>query len=261
LPPIDLAIAGHHHGRGVIEGLRRGRPAFLASVTSAAEAELALRGGADVIDCKDPAAGALGALDRATVREIVRAVSGRAPVSATIGDLPADPEAMLSAATAMAATGIDVVKIGLFGDRDPRPAIAALGGAEDARDRLVAVLMADRDPDFTLLPVLAEHGFRGTMLDTAGKSSGSLTDVLSIARLAEFVTAAHAAGLFAGLAGSLQAVDVAKLQHLGADILGFRGALCVSGRASGLDVTRISAIRGEIERARTAAPARERSVA
>jgi uncharacterized protein (UPF0264 family) len=230
-------------------------------VTNAAEAELALSGGADVIDCKDPAAGALGALDRAVVQEIVRSVGGRAPVSATIGDLPADPHVMRAAASAMAATGIDIVKVGFFGDRDPRPAIAALGCAEGARDRLVAVLMADRDPDFALLPVLAAHGFRGVMLDTAGKSSGSLTDVLSTARLAEFVTAAHTAGLFAGLAGSLQSGDVAKLQRISADILGFRGALCVFGRASGLDAARIAAVRGEIERVRTVPPARERSVA
>jgi uncharacterized protein (UPF0264 family) len=245
----------------MIEGLRRGRPAFLASVTSAAQAELALRGGANVIDCKDPATGALGALDRAAVQEIVRLVGGRAPVSATIGDLPADPDVMLAAAAAMAATGIDVVKVGFFGDRDPRPAIAALGREKHARAQLVAVLMADRDPDFALLPVLAAHGFRGAMLDTAGKSSGSLTDVLPTARLAEFVTAAHAAGLFAGLAGSLQSGDVAKLQRVGADILGFRGALCVSGRASGLDVARIATVRGEIARVQTASPARERSVA
>jgi uncharacterized protein (UPF0264 family) len=245
----------------MIEGLRRGRPAFLASVTSAAEAELALRGGADVIDCKDPATGALGALDRAVVQEIVGSIGGRAPVSATIGDVPADPDVMLAAAAAMAATGIDVVKVGFFGDRDPRPAIAALGREKHARARLVAVLMADRDPDFALLPVLAAHGFRGAMLDTAGKSSGSLTDVLSAARLAEFVAAAHAARLLAGLAGSLQSGDVAKLQRVKADILGFRGALCVSGRASGLDAARIAAVRGEIERVQTAASARERSVA
>ena len=49
---------------GMIEGLRRGRPAFLASVINADEADIALEGGADIIDCKDPASGALGALAR-----------------------------------------------------------------------------------------------------------------------------------------------------------------------------------------------------
>jgi uncharacterized protein (UPF0264 family) len=59
----------------------------------------------------------------------------------------------------------------------------------------------------------------------------------------------------------LQSGDVEKLQRVGADILGFRGALCVSGRTSELDAARIAAVRGEIERARTTGAARERSVA
>ena len=245
----------------MIEGLRQGRPAFLASVTSAAEAELALQGGADLIDCKDPASGALGALDHVAVREIVASVGGRAPVSATIGDLPADPAVLTAAASAMAETGIDIVKIGFFGDRDPRSAIEALGNERPARAHLVAVLMADRDPDFALLPLLAANGFAGAMLDTARKSSGSLTEVLSTARLAEFVSTAQAAGLSAGLAGSLKRGDVGKLAHLNADILGFRGALCAAGRTSALDAARVQAVRGEIERARTTSKARERSVA
>ena len=60
----------------MIYGLRQGRPAFLASVTNAAEAETALAGGADIIDCKDPSSGALGALDLAAVREIVTRIDG-----------------------------------------------------------------------------------------------------------------------------------------------------------------------------------------
>ncbi len=66
----------------------RGMTAMLASVRTLDEALLALAGGADIIDLKDPARGALGALDQATARNIVAAIGGRAPVSATIGDLP-----------------------------------------------------------------------------------------------------------------------------------------------------------------------------
>ena len=105
----------------MIEGLRRDRPAFLASVMTAAEAEMAFRGGAGIIDCKDPASGALGALDAEAVRNIVAVIAGRVPVSATIGDLPAEADAMVSAAAAMSATGVDIVKIGFFGDQDARP--------------------------------------------------------------------------------------------------------------------------------------------
>jgi len=183
------------------------------------------------------------------------------PVSATIGDLPADADAMVPAAAAMAATGVGIVKIGFFGDGDARPAIVALGREKRPSTQIVAVLMADRNPDISLLPVLADHGFAGAMLDTADKSAGRLTTVLSRDRLAEFVRAAKANGLSAGLAGSLQCGDIAGLARLGAEVLGFRGALCTSGRVSGLDPKNLAAVRHEFERARSASAAREKSVA
>jgi uncharacterized protein (UPF0264 family) len=245
----------------MIEGLRQGRPAFLASVVSAAEAALVLRGGADIIDCKDPASGALGALDAKAIHAVVDTIRGRLPVSATIGDLPAEADAMVAAMSATAATGVDIVKIGFFGDCDPRPAIAALGREKPRGKELVAVLMADRDPDFSLLAEFAAHGFAGAMLDTADKSAGSLTAVLSRERLREFVRNAQAAGLSAGLAGSLRVSDIAGLARLAPDVLGFRGALCTSGRTSALDSARLAAVRNVIESARSIPPLREKSVA
>ena len=137
----------------------------------------------------------------------------------------------------------------------------ALGQESRPPIQLVAVLMADRNPDFSLLPVLADNGFAGAMLDTADKSAGRLTTVLSSDRLTEFVRVAAANGLSAGLAGSLQRGDIAGLARLGADVLGFRGALCTSGRASGLDPKLLAAVRHEFERARSASAAREKSVA
>jgi uncharacterized protein (UPF0264 family) len=245
----------------MIEGLRRGRPAFLASVTNADEAGFALVGGADVIDCKDPSSGALGALDEAIVREIVARIAGRLPVSATVGDLPAEPATIVAAVSSMAATGVDVVKIGFFGDRDPRLAIEALGKEKHARARLVAVLMADKKPDYALVPILAANGFVGVMLDTADKSAGSLTSTLPAGGLSKFVQAARASNLICGLAGSLRMEDIAGLADLDPDVLGFRGALCAMGRVSKLDPTRVAAIRLEIDRAREAETAREKSVA
>ncbi len=245
----------------MIEGLRRGKPAFLASVTNADEAEIALGGGADIIDCKDPASGALGALSTQTVREIVERVRKHLPVSATVGDLPSDPDVLTEAVAAMAATGVGVVKIGFFGDSDPHAAISALGAAPSGSAQLVAVLMADRNPDFDLLPVLAEAGFVGVMLDTADKGAGRLTSVLSVDRLTGFVRTARDHDLFAGLAGSLRESDIAMLASLHPDMLGFRGALCSAGRVSGLEADRVAKVRRSIDEARFAEMARETSVA
>lgn len=223
------------------------QPLFLASVTSADEAELCLSGGADIIDAKDPRAGALGALAHDHVRAIVRRVGGRLPVSATIGDLPPDPRQLADAATVMAAAGVDIVKIGFFGDDDPQPAIVALGQVNLGSAKLVAVIMADRDPDFSLIPLFAANDFLGVMLDTADKSNGALTDALTPARIADFVSLVHGQGLIAGLAGSLRLEHVAPLAALQADILGFRGALCERDRTAALDVAKLRSVRAALD--------------
>lgn len=245
----------------MIEGLRRGKPAFLASVTNASEAEIALGGGADIIDCKDPAAGALGALPLATVRDIVIRVDGRASVSATVGDLPSDPEVMRAAAIAMAETGVDVVKVGFFGEEDPRAAISALGSACSRSTKLVAVLMADQAPDFAVLKALRDARFAGVMLDTADKAAGSLTTVLPLRQLGEFLRIARAHDLFAGLAGSLRERDIAVLTPLEPDMLGFRGALCTAGRKGAIEADCVIAVRRAMDNARFANVAPETSVA
>ncbi len=224
-------------------------PAFLASVTTAAEAALAIAGGADVIDAKNPAEGALGALPLATVRAILAEVSGTRLVSATIGDLPACATAMVPAAEAMAATGVDIVKVGFFGSDRSDAVIAALGRTDIGQAKLIAVLMADQPFDETIVERLAVAGFVGVMLDTADKAAGSLTNVRSVTELAAFLHMARGFGLVGGLAGSLRACDVTPLAALCPDVLGFRGALCANGRQSVLDAARVAAIRHAISAA------------
>lgn len=221
-------------------------PAFLASVTSADEAHVALSAGADIIDCKDPSAGALGALSTHLIRDIVARVGSKVCVSATIGDLPSDRSVMVRAAEKTAATGVHYVKAGFFGNDDPRAAISALGGARLGSAQLIAVLMADQSPDFEIVRDLAQNRFAGVMLDTADKSSGRLPDIMSQKKLHAFVALAKQYGLVAGLAGSLQRHHIAQLAALNPDVLGFRGALCRDGRASELDAARIANVRDEI---------------
>jgi (5-formylfuran-3-yl)methyl phosphate synthase len=219
---------------------------LLASVTGPAEAEQAICGGADLIDCKDPTQGALGALPLERIAAIVSAVAGRRPVSATIGDLPAAAALTLDRIHATAATGVDYVKVGLFSDRHLEiglPAIAALAPVARATGcAIVAVLFADRAPTLADLRPFATAGCAGVMLDTADKSGGRLLDHLGPARLAAFVAQARSLGLLCGLAGSLRLDDVPRLRPLGPDYLGFRGALCASGRRhAALDPIRLSA--------------------
>jgi uncharacterized protein (UPF0264 family) len=224
--------------------------ALLASVKHAAEARLAVAAGAGVIDAKDPAAGALGALPEATVRAIVAAVARRVPVSATAGDHP-DPAAATARAAieTLAGCGVDFVKLGLFPTPALKDRIAALAPCARAQ-ALVGVFFADRWADYAssggvpdLVARLADAGFTGAMLDTADKRAGSLRVRCTPVQLAAFVAAARAAGLRCGLAGALRMQDLAPLRQLAPDLLGFRTALCARGaRAGELDRRRVRAL-------------------
>lgn len=220
---------------------------MLASVASLTETRQALDLGADILDLKDPTQGALGAWPRALLAQAVHLVAGRVPVSATVGDLPMEPTLLLAAAHATAATGVDIVKLGFFAGAEPRAIARALAPAARDGIHLVAVLMADQRPDLELVPVLAEAGFLGVMLDTADKRGGGLRQHLSEPELASFVAAGRAQGLLSGLAGSLTLADVAPLGRLRPSYLGFRGALCGGQRTAGLDGKACLAVRRAVD--------------
>jgi dihydroneopterin aldolase len=219
---------------------------MLASVTGPAEAEVALEAGADIIDLKDPSAGALGALPGETVRNTVARIAARRQTSAVTGDLPMLPDTVRAAAEAMAECGVDYVKVGIFPSEHAREVIAALEETA-GRTNVVAVLFADLTPDFALIDACADAGFAGAMLDTARKGGGRLIEHLDLLSLERFIARCHARGLLAGLAGSLEAPDVPRLLPLAPDLLGFRSALCRAGdRKDELDPQAIAVIRGLI---------------
>lgn len=218
---------------------------MLASVTSADEARLALLAGVDIVDFKNPAAGALGALPLVVVRAGVAVAAGRL-TSATVGDLPAEPALIAQAVAAMAATGVTYVKVGLLPGPQQAACIEALQPLTAAGVRVIVVLFADQSPDWGLLAQIAAAGCAGVMLDTADKRRGRLGEHLTTAELAEFVAAARAQGLLAGLAGSLQLADIPVLLPLGADYLGFRGALCGGTRTDALNPTALAGVRAAL---------------
>ncbi len=123
-----------------------------------------------------------------------------------------------------------------------------------AKTRLIGLLFADQDADISLISHLATAGFKGVMLDTAMKDGSRLINHLDIPHLQQFVGLAHASGLIAGLAGSLEAPDIARLLPIGPDLLGFRGALTGGkGRATHIDAAHVRLIRDLIPRETNAA--------
>lgn len=205
---------------------------LLASVSSREEAITAIEGGVDIVDLKNPDEGALGALPLQTISDIVRLAGRRVPVSATVGDLPMQPESIVFAIEHTANQGVDIVKVGFFGAHGHDACIRAMRPLT-AGIRIMAVLFADQKPDLNVLPRMKEAGLYGVMLDTANKSDKNLVGHLPMEELSDFLNSAHALGLETGLAGSLKLSDIPSLAALQPGYLGFRGALCDKHKRSG----------------------------
>jgi (5-formylfuran-3-yl)methyl phosphate synthase len=218
---------------------------MLASVIGPEEAEIAARQGADIVDLKDVGAG-FGTVTPEVVRATVAAVGGRRPVSAVVGEPAADVERTAATASTLAAAGASYIKIGLLPDRRRDGLIRRL--APLARTaKLIGVMFADDRADSALIPVMAQSGFAGVMLDTVRKTGARLLDHMDITALALFVDAAHAHGLMAGLAGSLETPDIPRLLPLAPDVLGFRRALCLDHDRNGrIDPDAVAAVRALI---------------
>ncbi len=227
---------------------------MLASVSSLDEARIVFDAGADIIDLKNPSVGALGAVPLKTAREVVRYIDGRCTVSATTGDLPMQVMPMRKAIFDMSACGVDLIKVGLFA-RELSPDLPGLfAHCHGAGIKLILVLFADMAPDLgQVFACLGRSHLTGIMLDTARKDAGGLTGVVDGDYLESFLGLARQAGLVTGLAGSLKAVDIARLLPLAPDYLGFRGALCRSAcRTEQLDTSAVAQVRALIPRGRSA---------
>jgi (5-formylfuran-3-yl)methyl phosphate synthase len=218
---------------------------MLASVTGPEEAEVAVQQGADIVDLKDVGAG-FGTVAPEVVRAAVVAIARRRPVSAVVGDAATDVERIATLASSLAEAGAAFVKIGLSPEMLRGDFVRALAPLA-RRTKLIGVMFADSGADRALIPVMAQSGFAGVMLDTARKTGARLLDHLDITGLALFVDTAHAHGLMAGLAGSLETPDIPRLLPLAPDVLGFRRALCIDhDRNARIDPGAVAAVRALI---------------
>lgn len=200
---------------------------WLASVQSVAEAQTLLANLPDILDMKDPLQGALGALSVGEVSTIVDLVAGSCQTSATVGDLPMEAELIIEAIRNMASSGVDYVKVGLFPDRLLAECLMEMSQMIGQLNvPVIAVLFADKMPEKDVLPLLKSSGFSGVMVDTASKNGQHLLEHWDELRLSDFVETAREYDLLCGLAGALRFEDIAALQAIGADYLGFRSALC-----------------------------------
>ena len=228
---------------------------LLVSVRNAEEVGAALAGGADIIDAKEPARGALGPVDP----EVLEAIAARIPpgvsLSVALGDCTS-PDAVRNAVHDVRLRERETptyLKIGFAGvpSEERIASIVALAvqaaGAGHGGRCIVAVAYADHRAAGTpapaeMLRAAVAGGTGGLLVDTWSKDGRGLLHHLTIAHLADLAREARRAGLQFALAGSLDAVSVAQVAQV-ADIVGVRGAACRGGRSGTVDAEQVAKLR------------------
>ena len=227
---------------------------LLVSVATAADARAAVEGGADIVDAKDPFAGALGAVTVARLRHIRDAVAGTRPLTAALGDCGDEAEVERHARE-HAEAGATLVKIGLLGttrvDRAMALVAAAVRGLSTTTTGVVVVAYADANEAATLRPVDVIHvaaraGARGVLIDTLHKEGPGLLGVMSPVEVANWVARGRASGLLVAVAGKLSADDLSVIDRAGADVAGVRGAACIGGRNGHVSAELVATLVGRL---------------
>ncbi len=219
---------------------------LLVSVRDLAEAKLALAGGADLIDLKEPKRGSLGRCRVDVWQQVCQYVGDRCLVSAALGELAYDPVTEAASET----IPFDFLKIGLagcrsVGDWESRWAHALQTLPRESRK--VAVLYADsahaNSPAVCeILSAAPRVGCRAILFDTYGKQGGTLFDYLPLATLGQLLQQAHARRLVTVLGGSLDLSTLDAAVSLGPSYVAVRGGVCRGNRESKLDGALVQAL-------------------
>jgi (5-formylfuran-3-yl)methyl phosphate synthase len=206
---------------------------LLVSVRTAAEARVAMRGGAALIDVKEPARGSLGRASEVVIQEVVKVAGSTHTVSAALGEL-------LENEHVLRVNGLSYVKWGLAGCAskpdwrdDTLRARTRVHDATPLTD-LVAVAYADchraaAPPPQEICELACAHGFQAFLLDTWRKDGTTLLDWLRLAAIRDMVTHCRQSGVKTALAGGLGIKEIARLRALEPDWFAVRGAVCRRG--------------------------------
>jgi len=212
---------------------------LLVSVRSATEAEAALRGGAALIDVKEPAYGSLGRASDSVIADVVRVAAGRRPISAALGEfvdtfadnLPSCKESLT------------YLKWGLSRYRDWKEGVwqDALGclihdlAKQQPTPRIVVAAYADwqraeAPAPRTVCSFTTAYPVGAFLLDTWKKDGSTLLDWLSLQEIEQLQECCRAAGVPVAWAGSLGPAEIRALLPLRPDWIAVRGAACKGRR-------------------------------
>jgi (5-formylfuran-3-yl)methyl phosphate synthase len=207
---------------------------LLVSVRSAAEAWVALAGGAALIDIKEPARGSLGRADATVIQDVVAAVNGRRPVSAALGEwadeIGAIPDADLTyvkwglAGCARRPTWRRELTQAMERQKHPQPVLVAYADWQCAQAPSVEEVFA----------LAREHPGSVMLVDTHCKEAGgafnqrrpTLLDWLPSAWIEDLCARCREAHVSIALAGSLGMPEIRTLLPARPNWFAVRGAVC-----------------------------------
>ena len=213
---------------------------LLISPKTVEEAKVVISAKVDLIDCKNPEEGSLGANFPWIIREMKNLIpmNSNQLLSATIGDFPDLPGSASLAALGATVAGADIIKVGLKGPKDEKTGIKLMKkvvkAVKDYNDtaKVVTAGYSDRirmksSPDFMSIPVIAsESGSDIAMLDTYFKDNLGLFDFLTVDQLIQFKNKAKDYNLEVALAGNLRKKDIPYIINISPDIIGVRSVVC-----------------------------------
>ncbi len=223
---------------------------LLVSVQNADEVSAALQGGADILDVKQPAAGALGMAAPETLQQIaaiVRRHYPTIPLSAALGELRdwasdthSDPST-IPAEFRYLKTGLSET----LGWDNWKQKWRDLAEEFQPARSWVTVAYADavrcNSPDPLLLVETAIAARSPVFLiDTWQKDESCLLDWCSAELLLQIRRKTAAAGIQLALAGQLRSQHLNEIARTAPDIVAVRGAVCDSeNRSAGICVERV----------------------
>jgi uncharacterized protein (UPF0264 family) len=223
---------------------------LLVSVRDAKEAQQAVSGGADVIDVKEPAHGALGAADPTVWSQVRRAIPADVPLSVALGELTdVDIDERVRCVTA-----IEYAKVGLAGCLDLahwQRRWEQILGQLPAETKRVAVAYADhraaRAPNpLEVLRAAPAANCRTLLLDTFKKDQGDLFEHLDDDQLSHLARECHAANIALALAGSLRPTSIDHALSFVPALIAVRGAACLGDRTGTICQQLVKRLKGRI---------------
>ncbi len=230
---------------------------LLISPINPEEAIAAHKGGADIIDVKNPKEGSLGANFPWVIKAVKEAINSEKPVSATIGDFNFKPGTASLAALGAATAGAHYIKVGLFDVQTEEQALEMLTNINkavkslDPEKKVVASGYSDYERINSISPMLlpsigAKAGVDVVMVDTGIKDGRSTFEFMTEEELTAFTAAIRKEGLLSALAGTLKFEDLPLLKRIQPDIIGVRGMVCGGDRSSVIKEELVEKLRNEM---------------